>query len=114
MAIVDGAAFGPEIGKIMGYLSVNETECVIYAPEYFEYIVLSSGLVNVPSPAIDETYNYADSMKYMSWEEYYTDYLIKATDGTIYKYSKSRLNSNYCQSKILERLKSIIPEQIQL
>lgn len=34
--MVDGAAFGADIGKVMGYLEVSGKRCVLYAPESFE------------------------------------------------------------------------------
>ena len=113
LVIVDGAAFGPEIGKVMGYLSVNDIDCVLYAPESFEFIILKAGIVDIPEQIVDETFKYADSIKYISWEEFYTEYLIKATEGTIYKYSKTRLNNNYLQHKILEKIKNVLPDQIK-
>ena len=38
LVIVDGAAFGPEISKLLRYLEISGKECVIFAPESFEYI----------------------------------------------------------------------------
>ncbi|SFH53029.1 hypothetical protein SAMN04487830_10184 [Pseudobutyrivibrio sp. OR37] len=113
LVIVDGAAFGPEIGKIMGYLSLNECKCVIYAPESFEYIILKSELLDVPNEIINQTYNYADSKEFASWEEYYNKYLINLSQQTIYKYSKTQLNKNYLGKKALEKIKHVLPEQIQ-
>lgn len=113
LVIVDGAAFGPEIGKIMSYLAVNDNSCVLYAPESFEYILLSSELLDVPKDVLNETYNHADSKEFASWEEYYTRYLIDASGQTIYKYSKTQLNKNYLGNKALEKIKQVLPEQIQ-
>jgi hypothetical protein len=112
LVIVDGAAFGPEIGKIMSYLSVNDNDCVLYAPESFEYILLSSELLDVPKEILNETYNHADSKEFVSWEEYYTKYLIDASQQTVYKYSKTHLNKNYLGNKALEKIKQVLPEQI--
>ena len=41
---------------------------------YFEYLLLKADILDIPKTVLEETYNYADSKKYMSWEEYYTDY----------------------------------------
>lgn len=35
-----------------------------------------------------ETYNYADSEKYFSWEQYYTALITQMTEGTELQYSK--------------------------
>ena len=40
---------------------------------------------------LEETYQYADSKKFMSWEEFYTWYLADITRNTIYQYGKTRL-----------------------
>ena len=113
LVIVDGAAFGPEMGKIARYLRASNKKCVIYAPESFEYIVLSSGLIDVPASVLDETYMHADSIKYMSWEEFYTEYLIQATRETIYRYNKSSLANAYKTSGTLKRIVQTLPEQIR-
>ncbi|MCR4566975.1 MAG: translation initiation factor 2 [Pseudobutyrivibrio sp.] len=113
LAIVDGAAFGSEIGKIMGYLSVNDINCVIYAPESFEYLILKSGIIDVPAEVLENTYQYADSKSYISWENYYTDYLIQISRNTIFKYSKTKLNENFLADKIKEKIKQVMPEQIR-
>ena len=44
--------------------------CTLYAPESFEYLILSAGIVDVPKGILQETYLYADSKAYMSWEEF--------------------------------------------
>jgi hypothetical protein len=113
LAIVDGAAFGSEIGKIIRYLRVSGIRCTLYAPESFEYLILRSGLVDVPTEIIEETFRYADSVEYMSWEEFYTAYLIKAAGDTIYRYSKSRLNDAYATKGSIRRIIEILPEQIR-
>ncbi len=112
LAIVDGAAFGADVGKIMRYLAASEKSCVLYAPESFEYLILKAGILDVPQSVLDATYDYADSVKYMSWEEFYTDYLVQNSLGTVYKYGKTRLNESFKGSKIVEKIKNAMPEQI--
>ena len=36
IAIVDGAAFGSEIGNVVRYIESSKKDCAIYAPESFE------------------------------------------------------------------------------
>ncbi len=103
-------AFGPEIGKIIRYLRSSENECVIYAPESFEYLVLQSGMFEVPHSVLDETYLYADSKQFMSWENYYTYYLADITRNTIYQYGKSKLNTAYKTEGSIRRIKTVLPE----
>lgn len=112
LLIVDGAAFGDQIGKLIRYIQSNNKECVIYAPESFEYTILNSGLLNVDQRVLDETYNYADSTEYFSWEQFFTKYLINISQETIYRYNKSKLNKIYLDDvsvrKIMEKLPNLL------
>lgn len=112
LAIVDGAAFGSDVGKVMRYLSVSGKKCVVYAPESFEYLILKSGIIDVPKAVLEETYNYADSSRFLSWEEFYTDYLVRNTQRTVFRYGKTKLNENYKTPKIVENIKNTMPKQI--
>ena len=113
LVIVDGAAFGSEMGKIYRFLEASDTQCTIYAPESFEFLILQSGILEVPSPVLQETYLFADSVKYMSWEEFFTQYLVQETQGTIYRYSKSSLAEAYRTEGSLRRIIAVLPEQIR-
>lgn len=44
LAIVDGAAFGAELEEMIQYIKYRNQNVEIYAPESFEYILLTSGL----------------------------------------------------------------------
>ncbi len=113
LAIVDGAAFGCEIGKIFRYLQSNKIDCVIYAPESFEYLILSADVLDIPRSVLSETYQYADSIKYMSWEEFYTAYLIDITRNSIAQYKKAKLADYYKTEGALKRIAAVIPEGIR-
>ncbi len=113
LAIVDGAAFGCEIGKILRYLQANKIDCLIYAPESFEYLVLSAGILDIPVSVINETYQYADSTKYMSWEEFYTAYLINKTRKSVAQYRKAKLSDYYKTEGAIKRIAAVIPEEIR-
>lgn len=114
LAIVDGAAFGSEIGKLIRYLEASGRKCVVYAPESFEYILLKSGIAEVPEDILEKTYAYADSKEYISWEEFYTRYLIKKTMGTVYHYNKSKLPEIYKTEGAIKKIVSVIPQQIMV
>ena len=60
----------------------------------------------------EETYEYADSRKYFSWEEFYTDYLVQNTKDTIYQYSKKKLPLAYLTTGSMKRIQNQIPEKI--
>lgn len=112
LAIVDGAAFGSEIGKVLRYLETSNVNCTLYAPESFEYLILSAGLMDVPKGILQETYLYADSKAFMSWEEYYSSYLADITRNTVYQYSKLRLAEIYKTQGAVAKIAAVIPETI--
>lgn len=113
LVIVDGAAFGSEIGKVIRYLDISDKKCVIYAPESFEYLLLKSRIVGVSTDILDKTYEYADSKEYISWEEFYTKYLIQKTQGTIYRYRKSKLTEAYKTEGAIIKIINVIPKRIR-
>ncbi len=113
LVIVDGAAFGPEMGKVSRYLEQSKKACTLYAPESFEYLILKAGIIDVPEEILEETYKFADSCKYLSWEEFFTSYLIENSSGTIYRYSKSTLSEAYKTAGTIKRIISVLPEQIR-
>ena len=112
LAIVDGAAFGSEIGKIYRYLLSGKHKCVLYAPESFEYLILSAGILEIPREVIHETWLLADSREYMSWEEYYTKFLITISGGTIYQYSKTKLVEAYRTEGSVKRIRAAMPDEV--
>ena len=112
LAIVDSAAFGCEIGKIMRYFESGHAGCVIYAPESFEYLILVSGIIDVPEAVTEKTYNYADSTKYMSWEEFYESYLVEKTRNTVSQYSKARLPEYYKTAGTVKKVSDSMPPAI--
>ncbi len=108
LGIVDGAAFGADMQKMMTSLSGKEDKCCLYAPESFEYLILKSGIVDFPQKKLEQTYDYADSSKYESWEQYYTEQLGEITRNTNHQYSKTRLNPFYTTEGNIKRLKRTI------
>ncbi len=82
-------------------------------PESFEWIILSSGLIdgNRIADVIAHTEEYLDSVEYFSWEQFYTKLLIQETKDSYLHYNKRSLNSVYLQEeekeKILEVMKII-------
>ncbi len=113
LAIVDGAAFGAEIGKVTRYLETSSIHCVLYAPESFEYLILSADFTDVPKSVIEETYLHADSESYMSWEEFYTSYLTNITKDTVFRYTKTKLAEAYKTEGAVARIASVMPEEIR-
>lgn len=114
LAIVDGAAFGAEMETIMKYIMNVDKNVALYAPESFEYILLQSDIFasNSLKKKLEETYNYADSEQYFSWEQYYTALIIEETKGTEKQYHKSKLNPYYLSEKNKKRIVEQMPEEI--
>lgn len=116
LVVADGAAFGPEMSDLYLYARSNP-ELSLYLPESFEWIILSSGLVDGKrvSNIIDHAENYIESKEYFSWEQYFTRLLIKETIDSYLKYSKHKLNKSYLNPKektailkVLEVIKDMI------
>ncbi|MBR6896669.1 MAG: hypothetical protein IKN24_00725 [Lachnospiraceae bacterium] len=109
LIIADGAAFGAEIGDIVEQQKMTPKKLALFLPESFEWIILSSGVVPGDKDKIERTYLYADSVSYMSWEQYYTDLLVEYTHSPEYLiYRKERLSEYYLQDKNVELICSEI------
>lgn len=114
LVIADGAAFGPEMQACMETVKSPAGNISIFAPECFEYLVLKSDILEVPSDVLEQTFNLADSTLYFSWEEYYTQYLTEISQGTIYQYTKKKLSQSYLTAGNADKLKSTIPNCIDM
>ena len=112
LAVVDGAAFGPAMQECMEIAEAYGSSVSIFAPESFEYLILQSGLIEVPKAILAETWNYADSVKYFSWEEFFTSYLSEVSQNQVFQYSKRKLNSFYKTFGSIEKIKKTLPDSI--
>lgn len=61
----------------------------LYFPESFEFVILNSGVFKVEDDALKRTYDFADSVKFLSWERYYTYLLWKVSNKEYGKSQKS-------------------------
>ena len=109
LAIVDGAAFGPEMQACMELINTSPKTISLYAPESFEYLILKSGLLEVPKEVLEETWKYADSRKYFSWEDYYTSELCERTRNGVGQYSKQHLNGYYKTKGSVDKISKCFP-----
>ena len=116
LIIVDGAAFGPEIEELIQYMKYKNPYVEVYAPESFEYLILSSGLLNNTGikDKLENTSDYADSTEYMSWEQFYTALLIELTERTQMKYDKQKLNMYYLSEKNTRMIHRLLPSVFKL
>lgn len=113
LAVVDGAAFGPEMQDCMDMISVTGGRISLFAPESFEYLILKSGVIEVPKAITEETWEYADSVRYFSWEEFYTRYLSDSARNGVKQYSKGRLGEYYKNAGTVEKICDVLPECIR-
>lgn len=92
LIIADGAAFGPEMRKVMQYIK-QYPNYVIYLPESFEWLILKSGLfkTNDLQKILDSPGDYIESEEFFSWERYFTSLLedITAHSSFVEQYSKN-------------------------
>lgn len=113
LVIADGAAFGAQMNKIERIIKKNEF-LHLYLPESFEWVLLQSGIFK--DSQINEMLNhvedFVESKKYFSWEQFFTDFLIKISADSYLQYSKKKLNENYLRGtikkQVLDSIKGII------
>jgi hypothetical protein len=116
LVVADGAAFGSEMGELYLYMH-NNPEINIYLPESFEWIILSSGLIdgNRIAEIVEHPEDFIESSEYFSWENYFTKLLIQETKDTYLHYNKRHLNEAYLNNKektALIKVINIIKDQI--
>lgn len=68
--------------------------------------------MDVPNGVLQETYLYADSKVFMSWEEYYSSYLADITRNTVYQYSKLRLAEVYKTQGAVGKIAAVMPKML--
>jgi len=74
IVVADGAAIGPEMESFVKAQELSYGKLALFLPESFEWLILKSGVIG-EIEELNETYNYVDSTKYKSWEQYFT-YLL--------------------------------------
>lgn len=58
--------------------------------------------------------DYIESGEYISWEQFFTDLLVKSTQEMPYmRYQKERLPDYYANQKIALKILAVMPEEIQ-
>lgn len=97
IVIADGAAFGSEIEVVLTKLQ-NKAH-TLFLPESFEYLLLCSDLFKDNKDVqilLKDPYKMIDGLS-LSWEEFFTKFLMNITAGFSNAYTKSNLN--YCYSE---------------
>lgn len=105
LLIVDGAAFGPEMDRVMKFINVH-TNVKLYAPESFEWLILSANPLKDSEigQILEAPSDYIESRDFFSWERFFTHVLTGKTQGTYLQYSKNRLNEAYSKGTVREMI----------
>ena len=111
LVIADGAAFGPEMERVMALKWVKSFVC--FLPESFEWLILKSGLIKAKDlkRILEKPSDFIESKKYFSWERFFTSLLTESTIDTPFAYSKSKLNPAYLHDKSKKILTDSINEE---
>ena len=112
--IADGAAFGSQMGRIY-HLMQRRTGICLYLPDSFEWLILSSVLIDDSEvwSILEKPYDYIDSRTFFSWERFFTAVLTDKSKGTWLQYSKSKLNPVYLEGKCLKKILEVMPDAIR-
>lgn len=104
--IVDGAAFGSCIGRIIPKFN----NVFIFAPESFEYLLLkTNAFKRYLKDELDNTSEYCDSVDFISWEKYYTNLLSGlCKEKYDISYSKKKLNEFFKTEYYIKQIKNFI------
>lgn len=73
------------------------SEASLYLPESFEWLLLHSPIFGEWKD-VQELLHSPENVittNYQSWEEFFTEYLVKITEGKDYQYSKKKINPCY-------------------
>lgn len=107
LVIADGAAFASQMNRV-AYLVDRNKKIHLYLPESFEWLLLVSEIIQDGKlrDILENPSEYIESTDYFSWERFFTALLIKKTDGTYLQYSKAKLNDNYLQKGIQDKILS--------
>ena len=110
--VADGAAFGANMAEIYKYVQLHQDEILLYLPESTEWLILASEIIrdNEITEIMAEPEKYIESSDFFSWEQFFTDLLVRKTKGTKAAYSKKRLSEYYLQegniNKILKTIQT--------
>lgn len=115
LIIADGAAFGTYIEEILFYIdNTFDKRVVLYLPESFEWLLLKSKVINFKGldQILENPSNYIESRSYLTWERFFTYLALNYSDER-FKYTKHALNPFYLQQRNLDKVKSILPKELQ-
>lgn len=99
LVIADGAAFGPEMERVMSLK--HSKNVVLFLPESFEWLILKSGLIdgNELQNMLEHPADFIESERYFSWERFFTALLVNQTKDSYMAYNKRSLNNVYLHDR---------------
>ncbi len=107
LVIADGAAFGAEMEKVYRFEQIHPDRVILYLPESFEWLILKSGIIRYEKlrDILAEPADYIDSESHLSWEQYFTDLLVRLSQEHEYmQYNKHKLNAFYLQDENVRKI----------
>lgn len=113
MVVADGAAFGSQMERMEMLRRAGYT-FVLYLPESFEWLILSSGLIDGHelTEILKHPENFIESAEYISWERFFTQLLVELTQGTVWQYQKRHLNPIYLHEGNAQKIVALLPSSI--
>jgi hypothetical protein len=107
LVVADGAAFGADMENVYQLMQLYPGHIVLYLPESFEWLILKAGVI--PGADIDNILknpaDYIESAQYFSWEQYFTELLIRLSSVRDYmRYSKEKLLPFYLQEENVQKI----------
>lgn len=107
LIIADGAAFGPEIDRVVKLAQVFNIS--LYLPESFEWLILKANIIKATSlkDILKNPSEYILSENFFSWEQFFTKILADITFNTPFTYTKATLNSAYLTHTAKQKILSL-------
>ncbi len=118
LVIADGAAFGPEMERLMLKQEAANGKIAVCLPECFEWLLLASGILEHTDAKMDVDYTKIRDLKieieskdYFSWEQFYENMLKNSTKDSRYcKYTKAKLTAFYIKEENIEKVLDLLKE----
>lgn len=101
MVIADGAAFASQMNKL--HRLIRDMKNIhLFLPESFEWLILRADILRDRDTlkVLDAPEEYIESGDFLSWERFFSSYLVEKTKNTYLAYSKRKLAPVYLQEKI--------------
>ncbi|MCI9080041.1 MAG: hypothetical protein HFH68_14205 [Lachnospiraceae bacterium] len=125
--VADGAAFGSEIEILTEKIAKMQDVVLLFLPESFEYLLLSSGLFKNTEvqKKIKEPVSQVSGL-FFSWEQFFTYVIKKYTERYPCCYSKHKLNKCYledccfrevsvcCLSRMTDKKEAVLGKYLEM